>query len=102
MRGRPDPQRGLPSIADLENRAPKDDPLRRIEDAPPAALARLLPTFDRICAGRAAPRRRRPADTAQRDGRRNSVSQRSCHPRRSSFKPYPSIWRHPFGGFGLG
>ena len=50
MRGRPNPQRSMLAIEDLEERIPRDHPLRRIKEVADAALARLSPTFDRIYA----------------------------------------------------
>ena len=46
MRGRPNPQRSMLAIVDLEERIPRDHPLRRIKEVADAALARLSPVFD--------------------------------------------------------
>ena len=46
MRGRPNPQRSLLAIVDLEERIPRDHLLRRIKEVADAALARLSPVFD--------------------------------------------------------
>ena len=50
MRGRPHPQRRLLAIVKLEERVPKDHPLRRIKEVADAALERLSPEFDRMYA----------------------------------------------------
>ena len=50
MRGRPNPQRSMLAIVDLEERIPRDHPLRRIKEVADAALERLSPTFDRMYA----------------------------------------------------
>ena len=50
MRGRPNPQRSMLAIVDLEERVPKDHPLRRIKAVADAALERLSPEFDRMYA----------------------------------------------------
>ena len=50
MRGGPNPQRSMLAIVDLEERVPRDHPLRRIKEVADAALARLSPTFDRMYA----------------------------------------------------
>ena len=50
MRGRPHPQRSMLTIVDLEERVPRDHPLRRIKEVADAALARLSPEFDRMYA----------------------------------------------------
>jgi len=50
MRGRPHPQRSMLAIVDLEERVPKDHPLRRIKAVADAALERLSPEFDRMYA----------------------------------------------------
>ena len=50
IRGRPNPQRSMLAIVDLEERVPRDHPLRRIKEVADAALARLLPVFDRMYA----------------------------------------------------
>ena len=50
MRGRPNPQRSMLAIVDLEERVPKDHPLRRIKEVADVALARLSPIFDRMYA----------------------------------------------------
>ena len=57
MRGRPNPQRSMLAIVDLEERIPQDHPLRRIKEVADAALAQLSPLFDRMYAsvGRAVP-----------------------------------------------
>ena len=46
MRGRPNPQRSMLAIVDLEERVPQDHPLQRIKAVADAALERLSPTFD--------------------------------------------------------
>ena len=51
MRGRPNPQRSMLAIVDLEERVPRDHPLRRIKEVADAALARLLPACTRVWAG---------------------------------------------------
>ncbi len=48
MRGRPNPQRSLPAIADLEERIPQDHPRRRIKEVADTVLKRLSPEFNRI------------------------------------------------------
>ncbi len=50
MRGRPNPQRSMLAIVDLEERVPRDHPLRRIKEVADAALERLSPEFDRMYA----------------------------------------------------
>ena len=50
MRGRPNPQRSMPAIVDLEERIPQDHPLRRIKEVADTALAQLSPPFDRMYA----------------------------------------------------
>ena len=50
MRGRPNPQRSMLAIVDLEERVPQDHPLRRIKAVADASLARLSPVFDRMYA----------------------------------------------------
>ena len=50
MRGRPNPQRSMLAIVDLEERVPQDHPLRRIKEVADAALERLSPEFDRMYA----------------------------------------------------
>ena len=50
MRGRPNPQRSMLAIVDLEERVPRDHPLRRIKAVADAALERLSPEFDRMYA----------------------------------------------------
>ncbi len=50
MRGRPNAQRTMLAIVDLEARVPRDHPLRRIKAVADAALAELSPTFDRMYA----------------------------------------------------
>ena len=50
MRGRPNPQRSLLDIVDLEERVSQDHPLRRIKEVTDAALDRLSPIFDRMYA----------------------------------------------------
>ena len=50
MRGRPNPQRSMLAIVDLEERVPQDHPLRRIKAVADAALERLSPEFDRMYA----------------------------------------------------
>ncbi|MXZ24447.1 MAG: IS5 family transposase [Caldilineaceae bacterium SB0665_bin_21] len=50
MRGRPNPQRSMLAIVDLEERIPRDHPLRRIKEVADAALARLSPVFDHMYA----------------------------------------------------
>ena len=50
MRGRPNPQRSMLAIVDLEARVPQDHPLRRVKEVADAALARLSPVFDRMYA----------------------------------------------------
>ena len=50
MRGRPNPQRSMLAIVDLEERIPQDHPLRRIKEVADAALAQLSPLFDRMYA----------------------------------------------------
>lgn len=48
MRGRPNPQRSVLAIVDLEERIPQDHRLRRFKEVADAALDRLLPEFDRM------------------------------------------------------
>ena len=50
MHGRPNPQRSLLAIVDLEEREPKDRPLRRNKALADATLTRLPPAFDRMYA----------------------------------------------------
>ena len=50
MRGRPNPQRSMLAIVDLEERVPQDHPLRRIKAVADTALERLSPAFDRMYA----------------------------------------------------
>ena len=50
MRGRPNPQRSMLAIVDLEERIPQDHPLQRIKEMADAALARLSPVFDHMYA----------------------------------------------------
>ena len=50
MRGRPNAQRTMLAIVDLEERIPKDHPLRTIKAVADAALAELSPTFDHMYA----------------------------------------------------
>ena len=50
MRGRPNPQRSMLAIVDLEERVSRDHPLRRIKEVADAALARLSSEFDRMYA----------------------------------------------------
>ena len=50
MRGRFNPQRSLLVIVDLEERVPRDHPLRGIKEVADAALERLSPAFDRMYA----------------------------------------------------
>lgn len=50
MSGRPNPQRSVLASVDLEERVPRDYPLRWIKEVASTALARLSPTFDRIYA----------------------------------------------------
>ncbi|MCY4522789.1 MAG: transposase, partial [Caldilineaceae bacterium] len=50
MRGRPNPQRSMLAIVDLEERILQDHPLRRIKAVADAALERLSPEFDRMYA----------------------------------------------------
>ena len=50
MRGRPNPQRSMLAIVDLEERVPQDHPLRWIKEVADAALERLSPVFDRMYA----------------------------------------------------
>ena len=47
---RPNPQRSLRAIADLEEQVPRDHPLRRIKAMAEAALERLSPEFDHMYA----------------------------------------------------
>ena len=59
MRGRPNPQRSMLAIVDLEERIPRDHPLRQIKAVADAALARLSPEFRphvRACGSRLRPR----------------------------------------------
>ncbi len=48
MRGRPNPQRSLQAIADLEERIPQNHPLRRIKEVADAVLKRLSPESNRM------------------------------------------------------
>ena len=50
MRGRPNLQRSMLAIVNLEERVPRDHPLRRIKEVADAALVRLSPVFDRMYA----------------------------------------------------
>ncbi len=50
MRGRPNAQRSMLAIVDLEARVPKDHPLRTIKAVADAALAQLSPVFDHMYA----------------------------------------------------
>ena len=50
MRGRPDAQRTMLAIVDLEERVLKDHPLRTIKAVADAALPELSPTFDHMYA----------------------------------------------------
>ncbi len=59
MCGRPNPQRSMLAIVDLEERIPRDHPLRRIKEVTDAALSRLSPVFDAMYARGAGPRCRR-------------------------------------------
>ena len=45
IRGRPNPQRSLPAIADLEERVLRDHPLRRLQAVADAALERSSSEF---------------------------------------------------------
>ena len=48
MRSRPNPQRSMLAIVDMEERVSQDHPLWRIKEVADAALAWLSPTFDRM------------------------------------------------------
>ncbi len=48
MRGRPNPQRSMLTIMNLEERVPRDHPLWRIKAVADTALERLSPAFDRM------------------------------------------------------
>ena len=50
MRGRPNLQRSMPALVDLEEQVPPDHPLWRIKAVANAALERLSPAFDRMYA----------------------------------------------------
>ena len=50
MRGRPNPQRGMLALVDLEERVPRDHLLRRIKEGADAALERLSSEFDHMYA----------------------------------------------------
>ena len=48
MRGSGDPQEVMLAVVNLEERVPKDHPLRTIKAVADEALARLSPEFDRM------------------------------------------------------
>ena len=50
MHGRPNLQRGMLVLVDLEERVPRDHPLRRIKEVTDAALESLSSEFDRMYA----------------------------------------------------
>ena len=59
MRGEERQQRSMLMVLDLEQRVPKEHPLRRIKQLSEAVLKQLSPTFDRSTAPPAGPRSRR-------------------------------------------
>ena len=56
MRGRGDPQEVMLAVVNLEERVPKDHPLRTIKAVADEALKRLSPEFDRMYSKWAGPR----------------------------------------------
>ena len=60
MRGRRDPQATMLAFVDLEERVPKDHPIRTIKTVADEVLDRLWPEFDRMYSnvGRGCPGRR--------------------------------------------